>query len=155
MTTLYCITYDIASPRRLARLHRRLKRSAMAVQYSVFFGELSEAGLRELKASIEAIIDPRKDDVRIYALSRTLWTRTMGRPLLPEGIGFTGLPLVFQCARQQQSQLPGERLNMDPAPRKNDPSGTRRAPLTLKQQKEARRIQAIVQTGDRRGLQLL
>ena len=32
----WLVAYDIASPRRLARVHRYLKRHAIPVQYSVF-----------------------------------------------------------------------------------------------------------------------
>jgi CRISPR-associated protein Cas2 len=65
-STHYLIAYDIASPRRLGKVHRFLKKEGLAVQYSVFLVQLSPALLKNLLANIEKIIDAQSDDVRAY-----------------------------------------------------------------------------------------
>ncbi len=37
----FIISYDIADPKRLSRIHRMLKRLAMPLQYSVFYARMS------------------------------------------------------------------------------------------------------------------
>lgn len=155
--TLYCITYDIANPRRLSRLHRGLKRFAMPVQYSVFFAELTPAGLRDVSTLIERNIDPTKDDVRIYALPRSGWARVMGRPLLPTGISYTALPLEFRRGKEPSQEVTSQERDL----RRDDPEQTIQAPrrsavqMSRTQREEARRIQSRIQTGDRKGLLLI
>jgi len=85
----YLIAYDIADPRRLARLHRFLKGEALALQYSVFFGRFTSAGIDRLEDEIAARIDPKEDDVRIYPLPADfqVWALGTSAPL-PEGIHF-------------------------------------------------------------------
>jgi len=87
MTSPYLIAYDIADPRRLARLHRYLKGEALALQYSVFFGRFTLAGIDRIEDEIAARIDPREDDVRIYPLpvDFQVWALGASAPL-PEGI---------------------------------------------------------------------
>ena len=79
----WLISYDIADPRRLARLHRFLTRHATPVQYSVFFFEGSDARMARLMAEIERRIDPGADDVRGYALPAHPKIDTLGRGHLP------------------------------------------------------------------------
>jgi CRISPR-associated protein Cas2 len=81
----WLICYDITDPRRLVRLHRFLRKHAEPVQYSVFYYEASAAQLGRLVGEIEARIDRRSDDVRIYQLPERLECTTLGRGSLPGG----------------------------------------------------------------------
>jgi CRISPR-associated protein Cas2 len=85
----YLIAYDIADKRRLARLHRYLAGEALALQYSVFYGRFTAAGIDRIEDEIAARIDPRHDDVRIYPLPGDfqVWALGASAPL-PEGIHF-------------------------------------------------------------------
>ena len=89
MSAPYLIAYDIADKRRLARLHRYLKGETLALQYSVFFGRFTAAGIDRIEDEIAARIDPKQDDVRIYPLPDDfqVWTLGASAPL-PEGIHF-------------------------------------------------------------------
>lgn len=66
MSQWYLIAYDVRCPRRMQRLHRRLKKSALAVQESVFLAELGRAARRRLVAELREVIDEREDDLRLY-----------------------------------------------------------------------------------------
>lgn len=82
----FVVAYDIADPRRLARVHRFLKEHAYPVQYSVFLGTFSEPALNTLLEGLAKIIHPRKDDVRAYPLPTTPDIESLGRPVLPAGV---------------------------------------------------------------------
>ncbi|MDR3515414.1 MAG: CRISPR-associated endonuclease Cas2 [Azospirillaceae bacterium] len=97
MAGLYLISYDIADPKRLVRLHRRLKNLATPIQYSVFLGRLTDNQLCHCVTMIEATINPRVDDVRIYPLPETGWSRRLGHPLFPTGIIHTDMPETFDA----------------------------------------------------------
>lgn len=149
MSAPFLLTYDIASPKRLIRLHRALKKRAMPIQYSVFLGRFSRAGLQEVEEVIRAIIHPKQDDVRIYPLPAHSWRTCLGRPVLPAGIHLTLLPDVWPGLRdsgpsaghgQQEAAHPAT----PPPPRTTD-TGTH----------HGRHITARIQTGQRRGIQLL
>ena len=92
----YLICYDIACPRRLGRIHRCLKRQAMAVQYSVFLFTGSPQQLERCLAELERLMDKRQDDIRAYPLPRRGLRLHQGRALLPEGIYWSGLPAAWQ-----------------------------------------------------------
>lgn len=79
----WLITYDIADPRRLLRVHRFLKKRAVPVQYSVFLFEGSDAQIGRLMQQIEQLIRPDEDDVRAYQLPQTPQFDTLGRGSLP------------------------------------------------------------------------
>lgn len=76
---LYLITYDIPSTlggdRRRARLARRLQAVALRVQWSVFEMELHPERLGGILESIESVIDPELDSVRIYPMCGTCHSR--------------------------------------------------------------------------------
>jgi CRISPR-associated protein Cas2 len=95
----YLIAYDIGDPRRLARLHRYLKGEALALQYSVFFGRFTPAGIERLEDEIAARIDPKEDDVRIYPLPDDfqVWALGASAPL-PEGIHFAPAERLLAAA---------------------------------------------------------
>ena len=82
------IAYDIADPRRLARVARVVARSALRIQYSVYVAKLSPRQLRDLEAALRDVIDPAADDLRIYPLPARLDAVWYGRPTWPEGIQF-------------------------------------------------------------------
>lgn len=138
----FLVAYDIRAPRRWRRLFRGLKRVAIPIQYSLFYGEFTAAGLARVVALVEEVIDPRADDVRIYPLPRGGWQARIGRPVLPAGIGFTGLPAAF---RAPVAGPDGAGSPAPPAPpeRVAGPRG-----------REARAIEARAQTGQRRGIRV-
>jgi CRISPR-associated protein Cas2 len=83
---LYLVAYDIADPRRLARVHRLLKNYALPVQYSVFIAWLNETQLDELVEQLRQRIDNAKDDVRLYHLPAQAKLATFGKQWLPDGV---------------------------------------------------------------------
>jgi CRISPR-associated protein Cas2 len=75
----WLITYDIADPKRLGRLHRLIVKHAVPVQYSVFYFEGSTGKMKTLMKEIEDRIDASKDDVRAYQLPDELVIDSIGR----------------------------------------------------------------------------
>ena len=89
-TRPYLIAYDIADPRRLARVARVVSNAALRIQYSVYVAQLAPAVLRELVATLDAIIDPKADDLRIYPLPRRLDAVWYGGSPMPDGVMLSG-----------------------------------------------------------------
>lgn len=84
----YVISYDIREPRRLVRVMRRVRQQAVPVQYSVYYAELYVHELNQLVAGLESLIDPKVDDIRIYAigpLSDVIYMGTV-RPIDPDAL---------------------------------------------------------------------
>ena len=82
-TVPWLVTYDIADPRRLARVFKRLKKEGVPVQYSVFAVDASAQKMGVLMASL---IDKKADDVRAYRLPDDGWRATLGSAILPEDL---------------------------------------------------------------------
>lgn len=82
----WLVTYDIADPRRLARVFKRLRKTGTPVQYSVFAVQGNTQQLKMLMAQLARLIDARDDDVRAYRLPERGWRATLGQAILPEGI---------------------------------------------------------------------
>ncbi len=81
------LSYDVSTVDEggAARLHRVAKiceRYGVRVQCSVFELLVDPAQLVTLKASLEAVIDPKQDSVRIYRLGATWKTKIeqLGKP---------------------------------------------------------------------------
>ena len=83
---LYLIAYDITDPRRLARIARYLTRCAVRVQYSVFAAEFDRATLAQVTQDLADLIDPWRDDIRIYPVPRNGQVALLGRQIFPEDI---------------------------------------------------------------------
>lgn len=149
----HLVAYDIASPKRWRRLFRGLRKVAIPIQYSLFYGEFTPAGLARVVALVEEVIDPRSDDVRIYPLPRGGWQARIGRPILPEGIGFTGLPPAFRGPAGPPAAAPPVPAD-GAAGRPFLPGMTARRP-TAAETRRRRAIESLVQTGQRRGITLL
>ena len=92
----YIICYDIANPRRLGRIHRALKKQALAVQYSVFLFSGTDAQLQRCLDKLQALMDERYDDIRAYPLPQRGLHLVLGASALPEGIVLGSLPANWQ-----------------------------------------------------------
>jgi CRISPR-associated protein Cas2 len=88
----YIICYDIANPRRLARIHRLLKKQALPLQYSVFLFNGTETQLQHCLDQLQAIMDPHTDDIRAYPLPQRGLRLVLGPTPLPHGILLSSLP---------------------------------------------------------------
>jgi len=82
----WLVCYDIADPKRLARVHRCLRERAFQLQYSVFVLETDPKGLNALLRDLARLIAPRQDDIRCYPLRTRGSITSHGRRSLPEGV---------------------------------------------------------------------
>lgn len=85
-TVPWLVTYDIADPRRLARIFKRLKKEGVPVQYSVFAVDASAVKMGALMSALATLIDAHADDVRAYRLPEDGWRATLGNTMLPEDL---------------------------------------------------------------------
>lgn len=91
MTEWYLIAYDIADPRRLQRLHRALRKEALAVQRSLFLVAGSVSRVEGLMDQWETLLDPQQDDLRAYPIEspERLWLsgqRLLRGELVQDGV---------------------------------------------------------------------
>ncbi|WP_298609743.1 CRISPR-associated endonuclease Cas2 [uncultured Thiothrix sp.] len=89
----HIISYDIAEPKRLKRIHRFLKKVALPLQYSVFLIEADAKRIEQLMKQLALMIKAREDDIRIYPLPLQPDWCAVGKPLWDEGMLLTGLKL--------------------------------------------------------------
>ena len=66
--TFYLLTYDIADPKRLARLARAMEAVGERVQDSVFEAWLTPADLERALKKAKKIMNEKQDSLRIYSL---------------------------------------------------------------------------------------
>jgi CRISPR-associated protein Cas2 len=84
------VCYDIAHPRRLARVHRLLSGVGLPLQYSVFLVRANKPGLLQLLDALMALIDARADDLRVYPLPSRPRIWCYGRAVMPDGLWLLG-----------------------------------------------------------------
>ena len=79
------ISYDVSTDseegqKRLRKVARACKNYGQRVQYSVFECRVTQAQLEALEAQLQDIMDPKKDNLRIYILhlGREASLRTYG-----------------------------------------------------------------------------
>lgn len=84
--TAWLACYDIAEPRRLARVWRAVREFGVPLQYSVFWARLDRAEFDAALREVAERIDPREDDVRFYPLPDNVQITGLGRDVLPPGI---------------------------------------------------------------------
>lgn len=82
----WLVTYDIADPRRLARLFKLLKKQGVPMQYSVFLVQASAMKMGNLIVQISKLLDADADDVRAYRLPENGWQVTLGASILPDDV---------------------------------------------------------------------
>lgn len=92
----HLITYDIADPKRLARVFKRLKQAGLPIQYSVFYVKATTASLDSLMGEIQQCIDPKCDDVRAYRIPSHAQAVQIGAAILPTDV----LPGAFDWLNQ-------------------------------------------------------
>lgn len=79
---LWLVCYDIANPRRLQRIARRMERRGIRLQYSVFSVLADRNEIVEIHNELAELIDERHDDVRIYPISRSGRAALLGAHLV-------------------------------------------------------------------------
>ena len=96
----WLIAYDIKDPRRLYRVHRLLKARGIPLQYSVFIAWITKRDIQYVVEMLEALINPKQDDVRLYHLPSRLSLHVLGRQWLPSGVNIyqNGLSLEMNTA---------------------------------------------------------
>lgn len=100
MRELYYVCYDAIGSRQQDRLLALCKGSGFHVQYSGFLCWFTHGEVAAFIAEVEKIIDPKKDDVRIYPVPSYGTIKAKGRCLcLPEGVE------VFMNSRNIQKDL--------------------------------------------------
>lgn len=67
--------YDIAAPRRLAKMLKLCREYLHHVQFSVFEGELTNAQLAELKFKASVIMNEEEDSFIIYNIGSEKWLK--------------------------------------------------------------------------------
>lgn len=82
----WLVCYDIREPRRLRRVHKRLREEGATVQYSVFSVHTDDRGMQRLLAELLALIDARADDVRAYHVPERCAVWALGVQSLPDGV---------------------------------------------------------------------
>ncbi len=68
--TFYVIAYDVPSNRRRLRIARLLEGYGERVQYSVFEMWLTGEEWRRLRRQLQALLNGKEDQVRVYRLCR-------------------------------------------------------------------------------------
>lgn len=84
----WIVAYDISDRRRLARVHRLMLCRGVPMQLSLFRANMNALEAKALRREIEKLIDPREDDVRLYALPAEPEITQLGRDDLVSGATF-------------------------------------------------------------------
>lgn len=104
----WLLAYDIAHPRRLVQVHRRMRRHATAIGYSVFWLEGTAADRLRCLNDVLPLLARDEDDLRCYAMPARGLRLRLGRAALPEGIIWSGLPAAFAWDADDGVGPPGE-----------------------------------------------
>ena len=73
------LCYDIADPRRLARVHDVARTFGQSLQYSVYLIVGTKEDIEAMVKQLEAEIEADEDDIRIYPLRRPVEFVIVGR----------------------------------------------------------------------------
>ena len=104
---LWLICYDIADPRRLARVARYLEKHGIRLQYSVFIVKADQAAVDSISNDLAELIDARHDDIRFYPLANDsrgvfIGSQSIAPDFLPHDQLFNNLKLSMQDADCEQ-----------------------------------------------------
>jgi len=106
----YMIAYDIADQNRLQKVHRRLKKKAIAVQKSVFFVSGTESYINEILDHVATVMALSEDDLRAYPIThpRDVWTN--GTNPLAQASVVTFTPLTSMKRRKKSKKIQKQTL---------------------------------------------
>lgn len=82
----YLICYDISNPARLGRVHRRVVKHALFIQYSVYYLQGDKLKLQAALDEIRDVIDLKEDDVRAYTIAPLAQAVQLGVSWLPDEV---------------------------------------------------------------------
>ncbi len=90
MRNRYIVSYDIADPKRLRRVHRTMRGFGDPLQYSVFRCDLSATERLLLREALTPLLNQREDQVLLINLGPAAARgaesiETLGRALAEEG----------------------------------------------------------------------
>ncbi len=69
----FLICYDIADPKRLAKIAKSLEKVSIRIQKSIFYYmEATAKDIEQIVTIIEKIINRDEDDVRVYKVDKNL-----------------------------------------------------------------------------------
>jgi CRISPR-associated protein Cas2 len=86
----YLFSYDIANHKRLRRIHDLLRDEGIPLQYSVFLVRANALNRMRIADRLQAIMDPRHDDLRVYPLATETNFETLGRQRLNPAMTLLG-----------------------------------------------------------------
>ncbi|CAN5810956.1 hypothetical protein BH20ACI4_BH20ACI4_15630 [soil metagenome] len=86
MKIRYLVCYDISNPKRLQKVHKKMKGYGDALQYSVFCCDLTASEKTILWSELHALINHREDQILFVNLGNSISERaenmeTLGRSL--------------------------------------------------------------------------
>lgn len=89
----WLIAYDIACPRRWRRVYRLVREYGVRLQWSVFLVTETPFRKERFLSSAARLIDPAKDDIRLYRVNATSAGGLAGRAaaLPPPGVHWSAL----------------------------------------------------------------
>ncbi len=76
--TLFLVCYDIGNPKRLYRVHRYLLGYKVGGQKSLYECWLTPAELRQIRQTLEDLIDPTQDRAHIFQLDPRMKIEGLG-----------------------------------------------------------------------------
>lgn len=95
-TRAWLVAYDVADPRRLGRVHRRMLRHAAAIEYSVFWLAGTPADRLRCVQDVLPLLHRDEDDLRLYAVPARGLRLRLGLAVLPQGIEWSALPAALR-----------------------------------------------------------
>lgn len=74
---IYFVSYDVANPKRLAKVAKTLENFGIRIQFSFFECEMEKEQLEDLKNSLLKILDLEEDSLLIYPLCQDCAAKTV------------------------------------------------------------------------------
>ena len=73
---IYFFSYDIANPKRLVKIAKKLENFGLRIQYSFFECEMEKTMCEELRDELLEVLDLRYDSLRIYPICEDCLKKT-------------------------------------------------------------------------------
>jgi len=112
-TKLWLLAYDIACPKRLGSVYRRVKRDGLRLQYSMYATLAHDKRLEALLADIGDMIECTEDDVRAYHVPASCKVWTLGREAMPRGVILDGDQVMRVLNPRTATEEPKDMPNDD------------------------------------------